>query len=74
MILKPGHSAGLEPARGYCPRGVAACHTRPADKPARPQPGGPVQPRKPATSPRAVHVWDGVVACSLVPRWQLDDG
>jgi hypothetical protein len=36
---------GRQPALGYNPRGMAACHARSADKPARPRPGGPVQPR-----------------------------
>jgi hypothetical protein len=37
---------GLKPARGYSPRDVAACHTRPAEKLNGPRPGGPVQPGK----------------------------
>jgi hypothetical protein len=40
-----GTVLGRKPAQGYSPRGVVACHARPADKPAGPRPGGPVQPR-----------------------------
>jgi hypothetical protein len=36
---------GRQPALGYNPRGMAACHARSTDKPARPWPGGSVQPR-----------------------------
>jgi hypothetical protein len=40
-----GTVLGRESAQGYSPQGVAARHTRPADKPAGPRPDGPDQLR-----------------------------
>jgi hypothetical protein len=37
------YSAGPNPARGYSPRGVAACHARSVERPHGPGCGGPVR-------------------------------
>jgi hypothetical protein len=78
------HSAEPRTSPGYSPRDAAACHTRLADKPTGPRPGGLVQLRKrpavhasgtlAARSPRTVHARGGALAHSPVSQWRLSDG
>jgi hypothetical protein len=55
----------------------AACHVRPAGRPARPRPGGPRASRAGRVvtwSPHAVHAWDDAVAGSPAAQWRLAGG
>jgi hypothetical protein len=85
MIFNSMHSVGADLARGYSPRGAAACYARPAKRLAGPQPGGPVRRRRGprhgngalapgalmALSPRIASTRDGVVAHSpAAGQWQ----
>jgi hypothetical protein len=73
-MIKSRHSTGPKPARGYSPRGAAACYTRSAETAASPWPGDSAQREKRHARPvgtRAVRACGGMVAHSTAARWGL---
>jgi hypothetical protein len=53
---------------GYSPRGVAACHARPAKRLAGPWPGGPIRRRSSNGAACAGRAHGAVIACSLLTQ------
>jgi hypothetical protein len=65
-IKSPGTVLGRKPAAGYSPRGLAACHARPANKPAGSWPSAPIQPRLRPAGGGEVHL----ESTSKAPGWR----